>query len=481
VVEGGAKPVLVSHHPAPVLDRRQQVLIGHLRRLMPQWYFPQVSILVNKAKSQARDASQRTRSFLFASLGAGIADALGVEDVILADNGVVSINLPVNDQLVGALASRSTHPKFIGLFNRLVSRVLESKPVVSNTFWNRTRADALEVLKRAQVPQLLQESNSCSRSRGLPNVTPHCGTCSQCIDRRFATITACMEEHDLPERYRTDVFRDALQGDGLTLAESYVRFARNVYGLSEEQLFDEYPQLNDCILPEDPRPDVTAQELAGMIKRHAGEILWVMEEQVSKARSDLVKHTLPATCLIQIAVIRDKVPFEEVVPQIRLAEAEEQELKRQRFNSRLVIQLTGETEPRKSNVVRIDEAEVLLPDSLFRLFLRLAVALHESPDGFLSRETLKYGEALDSESALAPEGLDQAISRLRALVRPALKGLDAKKLIEVSRGRVRLSTYNRYVLVDREHLLGHPDEVVRLLAERLPTIRLGRRRVRAPA
>ena len=105
----GERPVLVSYRPYSTIDHRQRYLVGQLRQVSPEWAFPHSSFVVNRIQTQASDTSQRTRSFLFASLGAGIASTLGLSRVVLGDNGIVSLNLPFNDQEVGAIASRSTH------------------------------------------------------------------------------------------------------------------------------------------------------------------------------------------------------------------------------------------------------------------------------------------------------------------------------------------------------------------------------------
>lgn len=159
--------------------------------------------------------------------------------------------------------------------------------------------------------------------------------------------------------------------------------------------------------------------------------------------------------------------------QATLTDAEEKECTSQRFKSRLPIEITGHTEARKGNVVKIAEAEVVLPDALFRLFLRLIVALYETSDGFLCRNDLRYGEGSDSEFTLAPEGLDQAVSRLRTCVRPALKGLKPTQFIEFKRKRLRLSTHRAYVIANKQRLVNHPNEVIRSLAARLPTEKQG--------
>lgn len=301
VTRQGMRPVVVSHRPAPNIDALQKRLVAELRRRFPQWDFPQISVWVHRKGGDAAETSQRTRSFLFASLGTAIAAQLGLSQVLLADNGVASINLPINSQLVGALASRSTHPKFIHHFNGLVSKIFPKPIVVSNPLWSHTRADALARLNEAGAADLLQETNSCAHRRGRPQMQPHCGVCSQCIDRRFASLAAGLEEHDLAERYELDIFREPLpDGGARTLAESYVRFALDVQRLTDDDFFLGFQELSDCILPDDPRPAETAQALVDLVRRHASNTIRTMESQLAKNTSDLVAGTLPPTCLVRL-------------------------------------------------------------------------------------------------------------------------------------------------------------------------------------
>lgn len=467
--ESGSRPVLVSHHSTSFVDHRQHELVSHLRQRLPGWFFPRTSILVNKTQAREKESTQRTRSFLFSCLAGGIASALGLSRVLLADNGVVSLNLPINGQLIGSLASRSTHPKFISLCNELMRIVLPHAPQLENPLWNRTRSEALGALKQIGAPELLQETNSCSNTRGLPNVTPHCGVCSQCIDRRFAALAADLEVHDLGDRYRTSIFTGALDGDALTMAESYVRFARTVNEISEQDLFLEYPQLQDCILADDPQPHVTAGELARLVKRHAREVVGILEDQVAQARADLVQQKLPSTCLITLAVDRTKTTSgSNAQPEVELTAEEEAEFSGHRFKSRHVVQVTGGTERRKSNVMKIGLHEVILPDAQFKLFLRLVVGLVEAGDGWVDLGTPRSGGGMAGEGIMEAEEIHQAVARLRGRIGPALIDLKATQFVEVSRKRIRLSTHRRYVTVERDRLLTHPDDVVRRLAQRLP-------------
>lgn len=290
-------------------------------------------------------------------------------------------------------------------------------------------------------------------------------------------MAAGLENYDLPELYRRDIVRGELTGDALTMAASYYRHALRVHSLAEDGLFSEFPQLEDCILPDDPDPGRTASALAQLEKRHAEEVLRVATDQVKRASKELVFQQLPPTCLIRISVGADKAPEPPAsAPQVKLSPSDEEAFQFHRFRSRHVIQVTGDTEPRKSNVLRMGDAEVILTDRQLRLFLRLIVALFETDGGYLTRESLKHGEGADWDGELAPEGLDQAISRIRARIRPALKEIDPKDFIQCHRSRVRISTHKRYVLVNRDKLLDHDDTIIRLLAERLP---VSGRRVRS--
>ena len=167
VAQSKLRPVLVSHRSTFRVHAWQRRLIQDLRRYFAEWEFPHISVWVHRKGSEAKETSQRTRAFLYASLGAVTGSQLGVESIILADNGIVSMNLPINDQLVGALATRSTHPKFVDLFNSFTKMVLPTTTVLYNPLRYRTKSEALTVLKVNGCSQLLQETVSCAHSRGM--------------------------------------------------------------------------------------------------------------------------------------------------------------------------------------------------------------------------------------------------------------------------------------------------------------------------
>lgn len=300
--EGSRKPLLVGHSPAFNIAGRQRQLAKALKGRFGQiWHFPYQSFAIHRMGSDPREYTQRTRSFLYATLGAVIAERLGLSEAALPDNGTVSLNLPTNAQLIGTKASRTTHPKFLRLFNNFVREVWPEGPMVINPLWSKTRAEGLAILKRAKVPELLEETNSCSHQRNLTAMRPHCGTCSQCVDRRFSTLAAGLEEYDPAERYEVDIFRGAIsEGDARTMAISYVRFAIEVSEMSDDGLFARFPELHDAIDPNDTEQRATAEALTALLRRYGAMVQGVAESQVGRWRREFVRQELPPTCLIRL-------------------------------------------------------------------------------------------------------------------------------------------------------------------------------------
>ncbi|MBA3518173.1 MAG: 7-cyano-7-deazaguanine synthase, partial [Rhizobiales bacterium] len=270
------RPVLVSHRTSPPVAGPQQRLVAGLEAQFPAWSFPHLSFWIHQRGKEAVERTRRTRGFLVAALGSAVAGQVGLPTVLLPDNGYVSINPPVNAQLVGALNSRGTHPTFLRLVNHLLDLVFPDGVQLENPLEYRTRAEALTLLVEHGCEQLLSDTRSCSHSRQLADKS-HCGVCSQCVDRRFATVAAGLEAFDPPDRYGVDIFTDPLgEGDPRVFATSYIGHAQRVDKLAPEDLFFEFPELNACIDLEGRGVAVSAASLADMLKRHADEVLGVI-------------------------------------------------------------------------------------------------------------------------------------------------------------------------------------------------------------
>jgi hypothetical protein len=156
-------------------------------------------------------------------------------------------------------------------------------------------------------------------------------------------------------------------------------------------------------------------------------------------------------------------------PRTWLNEEEEMEFQRQRFNYRLPIYVTAQEKARNSTLVLLDGHELILPLAPFKLFIWILGGLFQDSSGFVAWDELTYSTGELREEHIVPTGIEQALNRLRTRFEsPVGAGLKGTEFIEQRRRKVRVSTHKRYVTYDLQGLLTHNDEVIRLLAARLP-------------
>ena len=158
---------------------------------------------------------------------------------------------------------------------------------------------------------------SCAHPEGKTKLRPHCGVCSQCIDRRFASVAAGLDTHDLVNRYEKDIFLQALEdGADRTHAENYARFATTLESIqTADQFFETFSELYDS-LPVDGDSETFGQNLWGLFQRHQRTVNDVLESQIRNHSSDIRQGTLPGSCLLRMVISGQH----KVDPKIRYVE-----------------------------------------------------------------------------------------------------------------------------------------------------------------
>jgi hypothetical protein len=68
-------------------------------------------VTINKGQEEAVTFTQRSRSLLFATLGLIVARMFRKNKLSFFENGIVSFNFPISEHVLGARASRTTHPR----------------------------------------------------------------------------------------------------------------------------------------------------------------------------------------------------------------------------------------------------------------------------------------------------------------------------------------------------------------------------------
>ena len=184
----GRSPIFVSHIAKG--DSETQVLYArelgggarHLQWNQNIWLKPQ----------RDGEGSTRGRSivfFAFAALAAdnhaGATDKASVE-LFVPENGLISLNVPLNAGRVGSLSTKTTHPVFMQRLQSLWTR-LGIPARLQLPYAAQTKGEMMAgCLDRSRLAELAGQSTSCGRYAvyGLK----HCGRCVPCLVRRSAFL-----------------------------------------------------------------------------------------------------------------------------------------------------------------------------------------------------------------------------------------------------------------------------------------------------
>lgn len=295
---------LVSHRSSPKIDNRQKALLEDLRKHCSSKQPFHIPIWINKEKALGREYTQRTRSFLYASLGAVVARIFDLWRIRFYENGVVSINLPISAQVVGGRATRTTHPQVLNGFSEIFSAILKKRFEVENPFQWKTKAEVVKSIREAGCGELIKHTVSCTHVWEMTNLKTHCGTCSQCIDRRFGTLAAgCPDSEDPEEMYEVDLLRgERPPGDSRTMLESYVGMLRRVRGMSDVAFFTEFGEVHRVTQHiQGMSVDDAATRILAMYKRHARDVGDVITKGIRDYAQDISDGKLASTSLLILA------------------------------------------------------------------------------------------------------------------------------------------------------------------------------------
>lgn len=147
--------------------------------------------LVSGSKSES---TTRGRSFLFLALAALAASGMeGVPKIAVPENGLISLNVPLDPLRLGALSTRTTHPFYLKRWQELLG-ALDIPARVENSYRFKTKGEMLSgCVNQALLQSGLAETISCSsmaKARWKKLSHRHCGFCVPCIIRQAAIHSA---------------------------------------------------------------------------------------------------------------------------------------------------------------------------------------------------------------------------------------------------------------------------------------------------
>lgn len=178
----------VQHEVLAALKKAYPDRADHLR----VWYAPK-SLL----KDHATEKTTRGRSFLFfaaaAVTAATQATAKNSIEVLIPENGFISLNVPLDPLRLGAHSTRTTHPFVLRLWNELL-KGLELEVTLRNPYQFMTKGEMFnQCANKKLLKALLPGTMSCSsptKARWKKRPPQHCGHCVPCIIRRAAVQKA---------------------------------------------------------------------------------------------------------------------------------------------------------------------------------------------------------------------------------------------------------------------------------------------------
>jgi 7-cyano-7-deazaguanine synthase in queuosine biosynthesis len=241
----GRNIIAVNHKGNNSVKKTQKAVVEHLQSRYQNRLHPYGFECHNKKVVGSVEETQRTRMFLFSAIAYAICECFNKHQFFVYENGITSINLPSQGDVINARASRTTHPKTIGLVKKFL-RFFDANFDIQTPYCLSTKEDVFDVFKKYNEKGILSSSVSCSSTRNQPGMTNHCGCCSQCIDRRFAAYAAGVDEYDAP--YSNDFITSIPDDETKQRLYYTLRLASAEKAKSAMDLWKNYPdEMNDVI------------------------------------------------------------------------------------------------------------------------------------------------------------------------------------------------------------------------------------------
>lgn len=211
LLEEGKNVAFISHYGAGMTKSFQDDVLRALEKEYGSLITP-YSFYVQPPKKQtgSGEPSMRSRSILFLSLGTFMASLFSDEvPLVVAENGLISLNVPLTSARIGSLSTRTTHPHFIALYRKLLDSIGLDNPV-ELPYRFQTKGEMFEQVRNPEVlKRLVPVTMSCSHpeSGRYLGKKPgnHCGYCVPCIIRR-ASLAAVGLDND---NYNIDILTEA--------------------------------------------------------------------------------------------------------------------------------------------------------------------------------------------------------------------------------------------------------------------------------
>jgi 7-cyano-7-deazaguanine synthase in queuosine biosynthesis len=151
------------------------------------------------------EASQRTRGFLFLTLGAVTAIAAGASELSIFENGIGAINLPYDASQVGSFNSRAVHPLALLRMGEFLTTLRGKEFVFQSPFLFQTKGEMCCHPTVQSLSAYIPRTFSCDGFPVHARKKPQCGSCTSCLLRRLSLQSAGLSKFDPANGYVADL------------------------------------------------------------------------------------------------------------------------------------------------------------------------------------------------------------------------------------------------------------------------------------
>lgn len=207
----------ISHHKGGNSGELsvQKELVGSLRTKYKEKNIHPFYFYVQGLKNEnlKGEKTQRARSIIFLALGLLIANtSSGTTNVVIPENGLISLNLPLLPARGGSHSTKTTHPRYISALNQIFEKVgIENE--IENPYRFMTKGEMLKKCANYDfVKKQVRKTLSCSKpgyhrqwtklKKENKDISKQCGYCVPCIIRRASLFINGL---DFKKDYVSDV------------------------------------------------------------------------------------------------------------------------------------------------------------------------------------------------------------------------------------------------------------------------------------
>lgn len=199
LLENKEKVAFVSHYKRGSESPKQTAITRALSQQYGSNSFLNYQFYVQPNQSHtlaSKEDTSRARSFLFLALGLTVANTFGDQiELIVPENGLISLNVPLTQTRLSSHSTRTTHPYYLALFQKIID-ALGIKNKIVNPYRFKTKGEMMiECKNKTFLAKHYPGTLSCSHpdtSRYIKGTSPgiHCGYCVPCIIRQAAEKAA---------------------------------------------------------------------------------------------------------------------------------------------------------------------------------------------------------------------------------------------------------------------------------------------------